>query len=233
MKEILPVNQVPFKRKAVFSSGSNQLKQSTWLALVAMGGMLYFVVAVVVLHVLRPELNPVSHAVSNYAIGSFGFLMISAFFTLALSEFALALGLARSLTNSKSAYISVLLLSLAGVGLVVTGIFPGDVKSLHPPGTTTAIIHWTGAGASFLSLMIATFLLLNCYKTDVRWQSFHRVAYALAVTIILALAMFGLLATIGWVGIGERIYIAASVLWLVVTSVQLLVTNKNESASFS
>lgn len=225
--------QVPFKRKAVFSSGSNQLKQGTLLALVAIGGILYFVVAVVVLHVLRPELNPVSHAVSNYAIGSFGFLMISAFFTLALSEFALALGLARSLTNSKSVCISVLLLSLAGVGLVVTGIFPGDVKSLHPPGTVAAIIHWTGAGTSFLSLMIAAFVLAGCYKTDVRWQSFHRPAYALAVTIVLALAMFGLLAIIAWVGIGERIYIAVSVLWLLVTSVQLIATNKNESASFT
>jgi hypothetical membrane protein len=168
------VNQIPFKRNAVFSSGSRQLKQGILLALVAIGGILYFVVAVVVLHVLRPELNPVSHAVSNYAIGSSGFLMISAFFTLALSEFALALGLARSLTNSKSASISVLLLSLAGVGLVVTGIFPGDVKSLHPPGTATAIIHWTGAGTSFLSVMIAAFVLASCYKTDMRWRSFHR-----------------------------------------------------------
>jgi hypothetical protein len=225
--------QIPFKRKAVFSSGSNQLKQSTWLALVAIGGILYFVVAVVVLHVLRPELNPVSHAVSNYAIGSSGFLMISAFFTLALSEFALAQGLARSLTGSRSTFISLLLLSLAGAGLVVTGIFPGDVKSLHPPGTAIAVIHWAGASTSFLSLMIATFLLLNCYKTDAHWQSFHRPACALAVTIVLALAMFGLLATIGWVGIGERIYIAASVLWLLVTSVQLIATNKNERASFT
>src|SRR5947209_14131868 len=114
--------RVPIKRKAVFSSGGKKLKQDSWLAFAALGGILYFVVAVVVLHVLRPELNPVNHAVSNYAIGSSGFLMISAFFTLALSEFALALGLARSLTGSRSAFISVLLLSLAGAGLVVTGI---------------------------------------------------------------------------------------------------------------
>src|SRR5579859_8202713 len=101
---------VPFTHKAVFSSGDNQLKQGTWLALVALGGILYFVIAVVLLHVFRPELNPVSHAISNYAIGPFGFLMISAFFTLALSEFALALGLARSLTRSRSVFISELLL---------------------------------------------------------------------------------------------------------------------------
>lgn len=210
--------QVPFKRKADDSPG---LHRSFWPALIAMGGIMYFVVAVVALHVLRPELNPISHAVSNYAIGPFGFLMTSAFFTLALSEFALALGLARSLTTSRGALLSMLLLNLAGAGMVFTGIFPGDVKSLHPPATTTAVIHWISASISFLSLMIATFLLSNCYKTDVRWQSFHHLAFVLAVTIVLALGMFGILAIAGWVGVGERIYIATSVLWLLLASIRL------------
>ena len=213
--------QVLFKRKAHHSPGPHQVKQGPWPALIAIGGIMYFVVAVVALHALRPELNPIRHAVSNYAIGPFGFLMTSAFFTLALSEFALALGLARSLTTSRGALVSVLLLNLAGAGMVVTGIFPGDVKSLHPPATTTAVIHWTGASISFLSLMIATFLLSSCYKSHVRWQSFHHLAFALAVTNVLALGMFGILTIVGWVGVGERIYIATSVLWLLLASVRL------------
>ena len=53
------------------------------LALIAIGGIIYFIVAVVVLHFLRPEYNPIDHAVSNYAVGSFGYLMTSAFYVLA------------------------------------------------------------------------------------------------------------------------------------------------------
>jgi hypothetical protein len=229
------VMQLPFKRKVGFSPEVYQDKQGAWFALIAIGGILYFVVAVVALHVLRSELNPISRAVSNYAVGPFGFFMTAAFFTLALSEFALALGLARSLTTSRGAFVSVLLLNLAGAGLVVTGIFPGDVKSLHPPATTTALIHWTGAGISFLSLMIATFLLSNCFKTDAQWQSFHRPAFALAVAVVLALLVFGMLTIIGWVGVGERIYIAASVLWLLRASVRLrsIATSRTEGRSFS
>src|SRR5215469_8600764 len=135
-KELLLMMQVPFKHKADHPPGPRQVKQASWLALIAIGSIMYFVAAVVALHVLRPELNPTRHAVSNYAIGPFGFLMTAAFFTLALSEFALALGLARSLTTSRGALASVLLLYLAGAGMVVTGIFPGDVKSLHPPATS-------------------------------------------------------------------------------------------------
>jgi hypothetical protein len=57
----------------------------------------------------------------------------------------------------------------------------------------------------------------------------------MAVTIVLALVAFGLLTTIGWVGIGERIYIAASVLWLVATSVRLrsiIATGKTQDTLF-
>ena len=81
--------QWPFKRKKSFSPGNY-----SWLAFIAIGGILYFVVAIMILHVLRPDLNPIRRAVSNYAVGPFGLLMTIAFFTLALSEFALALGFA-------------------------------------------------------------------------------------------------------------------------------------------
>ena len=46
-----------------------QAKHVAWLALIAIGGIVYFIVAVVVLHFLRPEYNPINHAVSNYAVG--------------------------------------------------------------------------------------------------------------------------------------------------------------------
>ena len=208
--------QGPFKHKESFAPGTHP-----WFAFIAIGGILYFVVAVVLLHILRPDLNPIRHAVSNYAVGPFGLLMTTAFFMLALSDFALAQGFVRALPNSKRACISVLLLNLAGVGMVVTGIFQGDVKSLHPPGTITSLIHWSGAGVSFLSLMIAAFLISSCFKTDVRWQLFRYSAFVLPVIIVFALVVFGMFAIIGWVGIGERIYIASCVLWLLHVSLQL------------
>ncbi len=61
--------QVLFKRKAHPPPGPHQVKQGPWPVLIAIGGIMYFVVAVVALHALRPELNPIRHAVSNYAIG--------------------------------------------------------------------------------------------------------------------------------------------------------------------
>lgn len=196
-------------------------RQVAWLALIAIGGIAYFVVAVVVLHVLRPEFNPVNHAVSNYAIGPYGYLMTVAFYALALSVFALALGLARSMVLTRRARLTVLLLNIASVGMIVMGIFPGDVHALHPPATITGVVHWTTAGVSFSSIMIAAFLLSNCFKTDERWQAFQRSTLVLAIAMVVALLVYGVMALIGWIGIGQRIYISVSLMWMLLMAVWL------------
>ena len=193
-----------------------QAKQVAWLALIAIGGIVYFIVAVVVLHFLRPEYTPINHAVSNYAVGSNGYLMTAAFYVLALSVFALALGIFRSIALTNLSRIAILLLCLASSGIVVMGVFPGDVHALHPPAIITGVIHWTAASISFLSMMIAAFLLSSSFKSDERWQVFRRPCFILALAMVGALLLYGILALVGWIGIGQRIYITVCLLWLLV-----------------
>lgn len=69
--------------------------------------------------------------------------------------------------------------------------------------------------------MISIFLLSDCFKHDARWQSTYRLSYTWGVAIMLALAAYGALAIIDWTGIGERIYIATSILWLLFASLRL------------
>jgi Protein of unknown function (DUF998) len=193
-----------------------QTRHVAWLSLLAIGGIVYFVVAVVVLHFLRPEYNPVNHAVSNYAVGPYGYLMTAAFYVQALSVFALALGISRSIAFTNRLGVAVQLLCLAGLGMVVMGIFPGDAHALHPPATLTGVIHWAAAGISFLSIMIAAFLLSRSFRNDEHWQAFERPCFRLALAMVGALVLYGFLALVGWIGIGQRIFIAVCLLWLLV-----------------
>jgi len=193
-----------------------QAKHIAWFALIAIGGIVYFVVAVVVLHFLSPEYNPINHAVSNYAVGAYGYLMTSAFYVLALSVIALAFGLFFSVALNKLSRVAILLLYLASCGMVVMGIFAGDTHALHPPATLTGVIHWTAAGISFLSIMIAAFLLSRSFKTDERFRRFQRPCFILALAMVGALLLYGILALVGWIGIGQRIYLAVCLLWLFV-----------------
>jgi len=203
------------------SKGNRRDRHAAWCAFAAIVGTLYFITAVVILHPLRPDLNPVTHAVSNYANGPFGFLMTSAFFLLAMSEFALAWGLARCLSFSRRMVASIIVLNLAGIGLLVTGLFHSDVNVPRPPASASALVHWTGAGISFLSLMIAIFLLSGCFKRDLRLQSISRLSYIWLVAIVLALMAYGAFSILDLTGIGERIYLAVSVSWLLFASLRL------------
>jgi Protein of unknown function (DUF998) len=99
----------PLKQGTDLIPETRQARQVAWLALIAIGGIIYFFVAVIILHFLRPEYNPVNHAVSNYAVGPYGYLMTAAFYALALSVFALALGLTRSIALTNLSWVSVLL----------------------------------------------------------------------------------------------------------------------------
>ena len=211
-----PIKGLTHKRGSDHVPAIGQAKQVAWLALITIGGIVYFVVAVIVLHFLRPEYNPINHAVSNYAVGPYGYLMTAAFYALALSVFALALSLFRNIALTNLSRVAILLLCLASSGMVVMGVFPGDVHALHPPATITGVIHWTAAGTSFLSIMIAAFLLSSFFKTDERWQVFQRPCFILALVMVGALLLYGTLALIGWIGIGQRIYIAVCLLWLLV-----------------
>ncbi len=94
--------QSPFKDRESLLQGFSRKGLVAWFALAAIVGVLYFITAIVILHALRPDLNPATHAVSNYAVGPFAFLMTFAFFLLALSEVALAQGLVRSLARYHS-----------------------------------------------------------------------------------------------------------------------------------
>jgi hypothetical membrane protein len=213
--------RLPYKHKVNLTSTRNQVRKVAWLAVITICCIVYFFLVVAILHVLRPDDNPARQAVSNYAIGHYGFLMISAFFALALGMFSLASGLAGGMKLTRPSIVALRLLCLASIGLVIVGIFPGDANVPHPPATVTGFVHWIAAGISFLSIMIAAFLLSYCFKEDERWQWFHHPAFVLAFSAVAALGMFGMLALLGWIGIGERIYIAISLLWPLVTAIQL------------
>ena len=78
---------------------SPSLTQLARTATVALVGIAYFTLIIVVLHLLRPDLNPLSTPTSEYAVGPYGFLMTSAFFSMSLGSFALVIGLYQGISQ--------------------------------------------------------------------------------------------------------------------------------------
>jgi len=207
-------------------------KQAAWLSLVSIGGAIYFFVAVGLLHFLRPEYDPVKRVASNYAVGPYGFLMTIAFFAFGLSLFALALSLYRGVDRTYRSRLGLVLLGVAGVGLVLSGIFPTDVTPDDSPITAVGGIHIVSGVVAFTCVIVAAFLWSRRFEANPKWQSFSRTSRRLAT--------LGLVSFIGFVivkasqlplgGLGERILIFLMLVWMLLTAMRLRAVAKGDQS---
>jgi hypothetical protein len=102
---------------------------------VALGASATFVVVLVGLHGLKPEIDPSWRFISEYAIGEHGWLMSAAFLALALAHAALAVALWSEL-RTVGGRIGLALLLVSASGLVMAGVFPTDPITTSPEAMT-------------------------------------------------------------------------------------------------
>ena len=201
------------------SSTTLPAKQVARIAALAFVGIAYFLVAVVTLHFLRPNFNPIHRFVSEYAVGPYGSLMTSAFFGLSLGSLALVIGLSQDVSRSWRSWIGLFFLAVWAVGILIAAIFPvGDRIVL---GITSGYIHYRASIMSFFSLVFAALLLSWHFKQDERWSSFHCPAVILSVLMLLALIGFFLSANTAYGGFSQRIFISIFLIWLLLTAAHL------------
>jgi bacteriorhodopsin len=190
-------------------------------ATIALVGVVYFVVIIVVLHLLRPDLSPISQPTSEYAVGQYGFLMSSAFFSMSLASFALVVGLYQGVSPRARSSIGLGLLGLWGVGILIAMSFPIDPEGA--PQTVSGTIHRINGPLAFLSLTAGTILVSRRFKHDQQWRPFHRTALILSLLMVAAfVATFLNIATgSGFAGLCQRIFLAVFVTWFVLTAARL------------
>jgi len=191
------------------------------IANVALAGTVVYIVILITLHFLRPDVNPISQFTSDYSIGSFGFLMTIAFFSLSLGSLALVIGLYQGVSQQARSLIGLIFLGVWGVGLIIAGIFPLDPDTTQQ--TIAGKIAQVNAPLHVLSLAIGAILVSRRFKQDDHWRSLHGAALTLSL-IMLALFIFvGFTAATGSeiAGLGQRFFIATTVTWLSLTAARL------------
>lgn len=105
-------------------------------ATVAQALAVSFGVIVALLHVVRGDLRPASHVLSEYALGSTGWMMALAFFALAGSFAALLIALWADLRGALGVLGGLALLA-AAVGALMGGLFPMDPVGTLPENFST------------------------------------------------------------------------------------------------
>ena len=191
------------------------------VAYVALTGIGYYIVILVSLHFLRPDVNPISQFTSNYAIGSFGFLMTTAFFGLSLGSLALVIGLYQAISQRARSMIGLVFLSLWAVGLIIAGLFPLDPNV--PQQATMARISQVNAPLHVLSLAIGAILVSRRFKQGDNWRSLHRSALILSVFMLVLFIVVAFTTATGseFAGLGQRVFIVTALTWLLLIATRL------------
>jgi uncharacterized membrane protein len=230
-------------------SGAPATRWAARFALVGIIGTLYFIVALTVMHFLRPyDLVRYGTNVGFYSVGPHGSIFVAAFIALGLAGLALALGLRRAVAPSKFLQVGSVLIGLFGIGWIVGGIFRDapNVASLETvlkeevPSAST-MIHGLGAFGGLFLLMAGMLVLSIAFKRDERWRSFWIPSLMLGlVTLALFVMAFFIEAplvvpccpsgSVAWWGAIEfRFFIGAFVLWLLLTSIRLRAVAKDST----
>jgi hypothetical membrane protein len=154
------------------SAAAQEPNALIWAARLAVAGPVLCLTLVAVLHVLEPEVND-SDAVSEYALGDYGWLMNIAFFSGAAGIGALAFALHRSLARSKTAIAGIVLLSIAAVAWVLLGA--GNIDPEGADATTHGLIHGIGFFLGLPTRLAAPLVLAAAFRRDERWADHRRV----------------------------------------------------------
>jgi hypothetical protein len=171
-------------------------------ARVAHHATLFVAVVIVMLHGLKPEIEPSWRFISEYALGRHGWLMSVAFVTFGLAHLALAADVRRYLSGSWPGRLPLVALVVSAVGLTIAGVFTTDPVTADPStATMSGRLHNIGGGMG-LAMTLAVVLVTWQLAKHASWQQARRplvtsAALALIGTIVSIVALGVLLSRSG------------------------------------
>lgn len=183
-------------------------------------GASVFTVSLIVLHLIRTDVDWTRHYVSDFANGRLGWVFVLAAAVHGLGNLGLNVGLHRSLDPGPLRAWAVFFFGVAVTGIVVAALFP--IEPAGQPPTPVGLVHRTAAMASFPLELVALFLFSAAFARHPRWR--RRKADSLVLSTIAAAGMAGFFLAIylhRLPGLAERFALASFLAWEFWASLQL------------
>lgn len=216
--------------------------RSRLCASIAFGTSGAFLALVALMHAIKSSLHPDWHVLSEYAIGSNGWIMTLAFLVWAASSATLASCLKPHITT-RAGKIGIGLLAIAAFGLVLAALATTDpVTATGDQLTTHGKVHGFGAMLGIPGLLFASTLITWDLRRNLDWRDTHHwltltTAFAWAATVINVAVMatmydgaYGPDVKIGW---PNRLIALAYCGWIMATASAARLTTRVESADAS
>jgi hypothetical membrane protein len=178
-------------------------------------GPLFFWVVVVVDGLTKPGYSAGRDLISDLARGSHGWVQSANFVLFGICLLAFAWGLFLSLNRDWASSLGTALVGVAGVGLILAGIFSiGDGP-----------IHTLASLATFVALIVACFVLAWRFRFEAEWRGYQWFSLGMGIlaVVLLALSFYENQDTSGdQAGLFQRLFVASLWLWIEVIAVRAL-----------
>jgi hypothetical protein len=172
--------------------------QSQLFGRVAFGTGAAGLLLLVGLHFAKPDLAPSWHMVSEYAIGSHGWLMTACFAMLAISCVSLLVALV-PLTGSLLGWFGLAFLLITACAYGLAAIFPTDPITVGPDQASAAArMHALAFAIGVPGFILASQLISFALVGNPLWDNFRLAAFSFA--------------HLNWIGLGLMVAIIAIML---------------------
>jgi len=179
----------------------------------------YGAFALTLLHFLRPDYAPASNFISNYAVGPYGWIMTTWFLAMSCGLLTLVLAFAKGGMRSVVGWLGLALLFVASLGLVVSAIFPTDVRA---PSTRAGDIHYMSFLVNVGCMITATVLISASLGGMPRMRDFRQTSWMLTGLILVAFVVQFLTLHKGMpYGLANRFFVIVLLIWLLAISLRL------------
>jgi hypothetical protein len=174
---------------------------------------------ILVLHLVRRDLDPLHDVMSHYANGPNGPLMTIVFYAFGVSAIAMGIRLRSGIDRRGVTRPVPWLLVVAGASLLIAGVF--EVDRPTDPETAGEVVHSNASVAAFVLLVAAMVLFAIACRHDERWASMRWTSLGLALIAASAAAATQLTRSSDTAGGMQRLLAGAVLAWLVLVAVHV------------
>lgn len=151
-------------------------------ATITLLGILFNLAVLIIMPLVRPDLDYFEHPPSYYAVGPWAMLQAAAFAAMGIASITLAIALHQSATATAGMHLCTIALGIAGIASLGLVWFPMDRPGWHTP---IGDMHQTAGTVGGVAQLVAALGFTVATRADARWSGLFRPAASVFVIALI------------------------------------------------
>lgn len=194
-------------------------------------GIVVYVLLNVIVQLLPPHYSPVTQAISDLAVGPYGWLMAVIFLLFSVMSLTFLLGYIWGTSKEGHSRVGIIFLTIWAVlpgilaffptDIVDANGYPGSFQAMHMTTTLHGIVHIVLSLIAFSSGMLATLFISLRFSQDEHLRSLRTPALIIALLMWPMFLLTDTFAKLGLYGVGERLFVGLGLLWMLIVALRI------------